>query len=141
MTDTTFSRFESNMSLKQHHHFNQILNLQASEASHSSYTGAPIKYKHTREIDSFYPPPPSASSDGHNKTKVRVTRDEKTGQVKNENGRPASIEKTRIADMNIFSPKRGFDFRISVSVEKNGGSGRVKGHHGWTGADEAWFSM
>ena len=33
----------------------------------------------------------------------------------------ACVEKTRVADMNIFSPKRGFDFRISISVETPGG--------------------
>lgn len=30
------------------------------------------------------------------------------------------VEKTRIADMNIFSPKRLFDWRISVSMEMPG---------------------
>ena len=103
---------------RQHHHFNQILNMRATEAAHPTYTGAPIRYVHTREIDSFYPSSNPSKAPGGGRAKIRVTRDEKSGQLK-EGGKP-SIEKSRVADMNVFSPKRGFDFRISISVEEPG---------------------
>lgn len=137
LTDTTFARFESNMTLRQHHHFNTILNMRAEEAARPEYTGAPIRYVHTREIDAFYDPGRSSSSSSHNndssssssgggsgggggggRQKIRVTRDERTGQVKA--GGKACIRKSRVADMNVFSPKRSFDFRISISVEQSG---------------------
>ena len=59
-----------------------------------------------------------APGPGGGRAKIRVTREEKSGQLK-EGGKP-SIEKSRVADMNIFSPKRAFDFRISISVEDPG---------------------
>jgi hypothetical protein len=48
-----------------------------------------------------------------------VTRTEKD---KNNPAVPpkASVEKQRVADMNIFSPRRDFDFRISISIETPG---------------------
>lgn len=89
--------------------------MRATEAAAPSYTGAPIRYVHTKEIDSFYP---SYTDSKENRTKIRVTRDENTGQLKGD-GKPC-IQKSRVADMNIYSPKRGFDFRISISVEEPG---------------------
>jgi hypothetical protein len=89
--------------------------MRVQEAATPGYIGAPIRYAHTKEIDSFYA---HAGGQGKDRTKVRVTRDEKTGQIKA--GGKACIEKSRVADMNIYSPKRGFDFRISISVEQPG---------------------
>ncbi|KAK9897858.1 mRNA triphosphatase CET1 [Cystobasidium minutum MCA 4210] len=117
LTDTSFARFQSNMSLRQHHHFNQILNMRATEAAQPSYQGAPIRYLHTKETDSFYHSTRAIPGGSAGKTKVRVTRDQATGQIK-ANDPSASVMKSRIADMNVYSPKRGFDFRISVSVEE-----------------------
>ena len=51
-----------------------------------------------------------------------MTRDQKTGQVKR------VVEKTRVADMNITSPKRFFDWRISVSLENEGESFLLSSH-------------
>jgi len=92
--------------------------MRATEAQAPGYTGAPIRYLHTREIDAFYNSQQTTAGGAVGKTKVRVTRDQATGQVKNDP--KASVRKSRIADMNIYSPKRGFDFRISVSVEEPG---------------------
>lgn len=95
--------------------------MRATEAAQPGYTGAPIRYLHTREIDSFYHSPTSVPGGSAGKTKVRVTKDQATGKIKtNDDGTSASVMKSRIADMNIYSPKRGFDFRISVSVEEPG---------------------
>jgi len=45
------------------------------------------------------------------KPKVRVTLDQKTGKVIN------TIIKTRIADLNVYSPKTAFDWRVSANIE------------------------
>lgn len=82
-------------------------------------------YKHTRETDTFYELtqagalalPPSIASGLNinprhaNKSKVRITTDQKTGRVL------AKIIKVRVADIDIYSPKTLFDWRVSVNVE------------------------
>ncbi|KAJ2957954.1 hypothetical protein NQZ79_g6418 [Umbelopsis isabellina] len=45
--------------------------------------------------------------------KIRVTTDQQTGEIV-PNG---VLEKTRVADINIYSPNQAFDYRISVSLE------------------------
>ncbi|KAI0324423.1 mRNA capping enzyme [Cubamyces sp. BRFM 1775] len=92
-------RFESNMSPKQHQHYNKLLN-NLKTASSSA-----LAYQHLHLVDSFYAPE-SGRGD-----KIRVTRDEKTGEVL------ATVRKTRLADLNIYSPKRAADWRISVNLE------------------------
>ncbi|ORY61043.1 CYTH-like domain-containing protein [Leucosporidium creatinivorum] len=98
------------MTINQHKSFNHLLNSRVEEAAHPEYKDAVVRYMHTREVDSFHDVPSPTGSGP--KRKVRVTRDQKD---------PSKVlrvvEKTRIADMNIFSPKRLFDWRISVSVE------------------------
>lgn len=127
LTDASFCKFVSNMTLRQHHHFNQILNLQVGEASQPHWQGAPIRYTHTKEIDAFYPAPPGpGQGQGGNRTRIRVTKDEKD---RDKPTAKACVEKTRVADMNIFSPKRGFDFRISISVETPVPLPRTKATH------------
>jgi len=81
----------------------------------------PIAYKHTYERDSFFELPSSAfdllpqtvqrTRNFHHKLKLRVTTDQKTGKVLNK------IIKARIADLNIYSPKTRFDWRLSINVE------------------------
>ncbi|KAI0647666.1 CYTH-like domain-containing protein [Trametes meyenii] len=98
-------RFESNMSPKQHQHYNKLLNNLKTTPS-SAHPGATLAYQHLHLVDSFY-----ASPDGGRSGKVRVTRDEKTGEV------IAAVRKIRLADLNIYSPKRAADWRISVNLE------------------------
>ncbi|KAG0200385.1 mRNA-capping enzyme subunit beta [Mortierella sp. GBA30] len=62
------------------------------------------RYQHTYEIDQFF-----TSANG----KTRVTKDQKTNAVI-PNG---IVQKDRIADLDVFSPKNPFDFRISVNIE------------------------
>ena len=84
----------------------------------------PIDYKHTYECDSFYELSQDGylrlprsiqtlSTPGRNKTKVRVTIDQKTGEWL------ATIVKVRIADINIYNPRSSFDWRLSVNLEMN----------------------
>lgn len=112
LTDDSGLRFQSNMTERQHKAFNQLLNKRVEEAANPSYPFAPVRYAHTREVDSFHEMN-TAGQGG--KRKVRVTRDQK-----DPNKVLRVVEKTRIADMNIFSPKRLFDWRVSVSVEMPG---------------------
>ena len=115
----------------QHRALNQFLNaaLQQSQirvpASSTSKQRIPMDYKHTRETDTFYELtqagalalPQSLASGVNinprhaNKSKVRITTDQKTGKVL------AKIIKARVADIDIYSPNTLFDWRISVNVE------------------------
>ena len=80
-----------------------------------------MTYVHTREKDSFYelsqsayptlPASIRAQLNPHHKIKVRVTTDQKTGKVL------AKIVKVRVADLDIYSPRTAFDWRISVNLE------------------------
>ncbi|KAJ7069902.1 CYTH-like domain-containing protein [Mycena amicta] len=96
-------RFESNMSMQQHKHFNTRLNELKLSSSQPSFPASPLGYNHLHLIDSFYP--------SDDKDKIRVTRVEKTGEV------VECIRKIRLGDLNIYSPKRSVDWRVSVSVE------------------------
>lgn len=80
-----------------------------------------MDYKHTRETDTFFelsqngllalPASLNVNPRNANKVKVRVTHDQKTGKEL------AKIVKTRLADMDIYSPQNQADWRISVNVE------------------------
>ncbi len=70
-----------------------------------------INYEHLHLIDNFYAP---ESGRGE---KLRVTRDEKTGEVR------ACMRKIRLGNLDIFCPKRSVDWRISVNMEIPGAFG------------------
>ncbi|MCJ1375405.1 mRNA-capping enzyme subunit beta [Loxospora ochrophaea] len=123
--------FKSSMTESQHRSLNGFLNkaLVDSKGLPSSIPPIPkprvaMNYVHTRECDAFY----ELSQAGlfnlphairnqlnprHNKPKVRISTDQKTGQVL------AKIIKARVADIDIYSPRTAFDWRISVNLEMN----------------------
>lgn len=101
MPNSVDCRFESNMSPIQHKHFNTLLN----NLKTTSSTPSEMNYAHLHLVDSFY-----AAPDGRGE-KVRVTRDEKSGAVQ------ACVQKVRLGSLDIYSPKRAADWRISVNVE------------------------
>ncbi|KAH9480350.1 mRNA-capping enzyme subunit beta [Psilocybe cubensis] len=125
----TDTRFESNMSLHQHKHFNTLLNKLKMESPSGA---SPLGYSHLYLIDSFYAFDPSSSSGagasssssssggmgmggggerGERGEKVRVTTDEKTKAV------IECVRKVRLGDLNVYSPKREADWRVSVNLE------------------------
>lgn len=89
----------------QHRHYNTLLNNLGSEPPPTECPRTPLKYTHTRLLDSFYPGPQGS------REKLRVTVDEKSGRV------VQCIRKVRLGDLNVYSPKRNADWRISVNVE------------------------
>ncbi|KZT40602.1 mRNA triphosphatase CET1 [Sistotremastrum suecicum HHB10207 ss-3] len=97
--------FESNMTSDQHRHFNLLLNELMVSPPPGGQTSSPIQYSHHYLLDSFY------KSDAHPRDKVRVTTDEKTRQV------VQCVRKVKLGDLNIYSPKRHADWRISVNLE------------------------
>jgi len=86
----------------QHKHFNELLN--GLKVSPPPSATSQISYAHLRLVDSFYQHPDS-------RDKIRVTRDEKSGKVEQ------CVRKVRLGDLDIYSPKRPVDWRISVNVE------------------------
>ena len=88
----------------QHKHFNNLLN----DLATSNTSASPFTYTHKHLVDSFY------ASDTHDKDRIRVTRDEKTSTV------IECTRKVRLGDLNIYSPKRAADWRISVNLEVPG---------------------
>ncbi|SCZ89961.1 BZ3500_MvSof-1268-A1-R1_Chr1-3g01691 [Microbotryum saponariae] len=108
--DDSNTRFVSNMTLNQHKSYNVLLNSRVEESASEGCLTSPVRYVHTRETDSFHNSPHGGGG------KVRVTT-----QGKGPEGKVLRVvEKTRLADMNIASPKRCFDWRISVSTELPG---------------------
>ncbi|KAH8085402.1 mRNA capping enzyme [Cristinia sonorae] len=97
------TRFESNMSLSQHKHFNNMLNNLKTSSSQPGHPATPLDYTHLHLIDTFY------QSD--TKEKIRVTRDEKSGTVL------ACMQKVRLGNLDIYSPKRAADWRVTVNLE------------------------
>ncbi|KZP18893.1 mRNA capping enzyme [Athelia psychrophila] len=102
--DSMDIRFESNMSKGTHKHYNELLNKLKLSSSQPGHPSTPLEYAHRYLSDSFY------GSDSRGE-KVRLTRDEKTGEV------VECVRKVRLNDLNIYSPKRGADWRVSVNLE------------------------
>lgn len=99
-------RFETNMSAAQHKHYNTMLNTLQGMPRPPSNPGSPIEYAHLKLVDSFY-----VSDNSHDRDRIRVTRDEKTGIVQE------ITKKMRLGDLNIYCPKRSADWRVSVNLE------------------------
>ncbi|KAI0338881.1 mRNA capping enzyme [Trametopsis cervina] len=102
--DALDTRFESNMSAMQHKHFNTLLNTLKMNSHEPDHPSTPLEYAHLHLVDSFY------NAEG-SREKIRVTRNEKTGEV------VACMRKVRLGSLDIFCPKRAADWRISVNVE------------------------
>ncbi|KAI0693228.1 hypothetical protein BC835DRAFT_1306840 [Cytidiella melzeri] len=102
--DALDTRFESNMSPTQHKHFNTLLNNLKTNSHQPDHPSPPLQYTHLHLVDSFY------NAEG-SREKIRVTRNEKTGEV------VACMRKVRLGSLDIYSPKRMADWRISVNVE------------------------
>ncbi|KAH6912667.1 CYTH-like domain-containing protein [Coprinopsis sp. MPI-PUGE-AT-0042] len=95
-------RFESNMSVTQHRHYNQLLNNLKTSSDSPSHPASPVEYSHLYLIDTSSTPTPQMTlTNGDRRLrggdKIRVTRDEKTNSV--------------------VHPKRSADWRISVNLE------------------------
>lgn len=118
-------QFRSSMTDMQHRHFNQFLNQIYMDSKRGALdpepSRVPLEYLHTRECDSFYELPPDQydilprtireTRNPRHSVRVRATTDQKTGKV------IKKIIKTRIADLNVYSPLTAFDWRISVNME------------------------
>lgn len=121
--------FKSSMTEEQHRSYNVFLNeaLMSSrqkKVEAEAKTRVPLGYVHTKETDSFFELLPNAEAaispqirshlntrPGQNRTKVRVTTDQKTKQEL------AKMIKVRLADLDIHCPRSPFDCRISINME------------------------
>ncbi|PIA19615.1 mRNA triphosphatase CET1, partial [Coemansia reversa NRRL 1564] len=103
LADDRGTRFESDMTLQQHAMFNKLLNQRVDETRRPEFRGSRIVYKHTREVDHFY------RMDG---TRIRVTKDKESGEI------ISVITKTKVADLNIYSPRTKLDIRITINEEQ-----------------------
>ncbi|KAJ4482298.1 CYTH-like domain-containing protein [Lentinula aciculospora] len=94
------------MKKAQHKHFNTLLNKLKISSSQPGYaSSSPLDYHHLYLVDTFY------ASETNDREKIRVTRDEKTGNVLE------CMKKIRLGDLNVYSPKRMADWRVSVNLE------------------------
>ncbi|THH16859.1 hypothetical protein EW146_g3830, partial [Bondarzewia mesenterica] len=99
-------RFESNMSAVQHKHFNHLLNNLKAASGEPGHHSSPLSYTHLRLVDNFY-----VSDNPRERDKIRVTRDEKTNEV------VECLRKVRLDNLDIYSPKRAADWRVTVNLE------------------------
>ncbi|KAE8394703.1 CYTH-like domain-containing protein [Aspergillus alliaceus] len=111
--------FESTMTIAQHRAMNNFLNEAVKASMPQANPGRiPLSYAHKKERDTFYeispselPPVIRHNLNPRHKPKVRVTVDQRTGEVL------AKIVKCRIADLDVYSPRTCVDWRISVNLE------------------------
>jgi len=101
--ESIYLRFEANMSLNTHRHYNELLNKLKLTSSEPSHPSTPLAYTHLHLIDSFY-------SD-NSREKIRLTRNERSGDI------VECVRKVRLGDLNVYSPKRAADWRVSVNLE------------------------
>lgn len=85
---------------------------------HTDPNRIPLSYAHKKERDTFYEVSPSElppvirhNLNPRHKPRVRVTTDQRTGEV------IAKIVKCRVADMEVSSPRTNVDWRVSVNLE------------------------
>lgn len=126
LAERSRTAFRSSMTESQHKGLNDFLNSKVTE-THPQNPGAqskrrvPIAYLHRRETDKFYELPPSHVSmlppavqhalGNRHSVKVRVSYDQKTGQLL------GTIMKARVADLDIYNPQSPMDCRISINLE------------------------
>lgn len=104
------TRFDANFLVqKQHERLNRMLNERTSATKAPDYPNAVMSAVHLQTIDEFYPI-------GGESEKLRLTRDEKTGEVKE------CLVKKRLGDLHILCPKQKVDWRISVNIESPAGT-------------------
>jgi polynucleotide 5'-triphosphatase len=98
------------MTKKQNQTLNKLLNDVTSEShSPNSPNTHPIQFFRARHIDSFY----NIASSQRGGGKVRVSRDREGNIVPD-----GVIRKRRIGDLNVYSPRSAFDWRISINTEE-----------------------
>jgi hypothetical protein len=111
------TKFESNMTVSQHAFLNELLNSRVAAGR------PPVTYEHRYEKDEFY------ELQGG---KVRVTKDAKNDQVRQSvfDIRHlvthrflrvqilATVQKQRLANLDIHIPESSMDYRISVTIEQ-----------------------
>ncbi|PTU24082.1 hypothetical protein P175DRAFT_0497195 [Aspergillus ochraceoroseus IBT 24754] len=113
--------FQSNMTQAQHRAMNNFLNEAVRASMPQANPGRiPLSYAHKKERDTFYevspselPPVIRQNLNPRHKPKVRVTVDQRTGEVL------AKIVKCRVADLDVHSPRTCVDWRVSVNLEMN----------------------
>ncbi|KAJ4286239.1 hypothetical protein N0V90_013273 [Kalmusia sp. IMI 367209] len=115
------TRFESTMTVAQHQKMNQYLNKQVHLSKpESPYDRPEIRYKHTKVTDQQYEldqesllrlSPATRNILGNKRARVRVSRDQKTGEV------IASIIKHKVLNIEISSPQTEWDYRIGINLE------------------------
>ncbi|KAK1142875.1 hypothetical protein N8T08_007309 [Aspergillus melleus] len=111
--------FESTMTVAQHRAMNNFLNEAVKQSMpQTNPNRIPLSYAHKKERDTFYevsptelPPVIRQNLNPRHKPRVRVTVDQRTGEVL------AKIVKCRIADLDVYSPCTCVDWRVSVNLE------------------------
>jgi polynucleotide 5'-triphosphatase len=98
-----------------------MLNDRVASTASTTYAHAPLAARHLLTTDEFFALPPSHSHNDAEGAKLRVTRDERTGQLLE------CIIKRRLGDLHVLCPKREVDWRISVNVEEKADIGLVGG--------------
>lgn len=83
-----------------------MLNQLKISSSQPGHPSSPLEYAHHYLVDTFYP--------SDTREKIRLTRHERTGEV------VACVKKIRLNDLNVYSPKREADWRVSVNLEVPG---------------------
>lgn len=117
-------KFESTMTMEQHKRMNLYLNALVRESKAPNTSRAQVDYQHTREVDIFYELGQEQFSTlpetvkriihaGGARQRIRVTRDQKTGQVLR------SMIKHRIGNLEISSPQTEWDYRVGINLEIN----------------------
>lgn len=123
-TENMDVKFESTMTMEQHKRMNLYLNTQVQKSNAPESHREAVHYQHTHEVDIFYELDQQGFSSLHpivqrlisqsgSRQRVRVTRDEKTGQFLR------AIIKHRIANLEISSPQTEWDYRIGINLEIN----------------------
>ncbi|KAH7079230.1 CYTH-like domain-containing protein [Paraphoma chrysanthemicola] len=117
-------KFESTMTMEQHKRMNMYLNGQVSQSNAPGANRPPVRYQHTKEIDTFFELGQEQFATlpgmvkqlihaGGGRQRIRVTRDQKTNAV------IRSMIKFRIANLEISSPQTEWDYRIGINLEIN----------------------
>ncbi|KAE8258319.1 hypothetical protein A4X13_0g1759 [Tilletia indica] len=124
LENTDGIRFVSELGIHHHSAMNKLMNQLVTYTNAKGYQGSKVVYKRQEEIDYFHKiepgmlPPAVLESLGPlnldgKEDKIRVTRDNKDGKAKSDH----AMVKRRIASLEVFCPKRLYDYRISINTE------------------------
>ncbi|KAK0536999.1 mRNA-capping enzyme subunit beta [Tilletia horrida] len=127
LENTDGIRFVSQVTTPHHSAMNKLLNQLVTYTNAKNYSGTKVNYQRQMETDYFHKVDPSILPPGLLESIPRpkgfegnTEREDKLRFTRDRDGKPKhnhALIKRRLASLEVFCPKRAYDYRISINTE------------------------